>query len=110
MPDIPANPMPFDPSQALHYGVQFDGLNNHSTRDIVGNPGRVPKRTKGADCKSAIRRFESGPGLFIISSFARPFIIKTHRKLLAGRMSNAITPNQVVNLGVEIKRIRRDAA
>ena len=26
--------------------------------------GRVPKRTKGTDCKSVIRRFESGLGLF----------------------------------------------
>jgi hypothetical protein len=27
--------------------------------------GRVPKWTKGVDCKSTIRRFESGPGLLI---------------------------------------------
>ena len=31
--------------------------------DIVQNSGRVPKWTKGTDCKSVIRRFESDLGL-----------------------------------------------
>src|SRR6185312_12570582 len=30
---------------------------------VVGNLGRVPKWTKGTDCKSVIRRFESDLGL-----------------------------------------------
>ena len=35
---------------------------------MVGLFGRVPKWSKGADCKSAIRRFESGRGLLAIQS------------------------------------------
>ena len=40
-------------------------LDPHSiSRYSLATPGRVPKRTKGTDCKSVIRGFESHLGLF----------------------------------------------
>jgi hypothetical protein len=62
-----------------HFSLQLTSITSHGIQ-VLASPsptltmqiGRVPKWTKGTDCKSVIRRFESDLGLF------RPFIRPSH--------------------------------
>ena len=53
------------PEPAFAYSLWMLHLPAMQTSDNVRSPGRVPKWTKGTDCKSVIRRFESDLGLVL---------------------------------------------